>query len=738
LVSKGRETSAFELLHPGLQRLIAEKKEWKSLRPIQEAAIAPILEGLDCVLEAPTAGGKTEAVLFPTLTAAAKSRQHSVRVLYLAPLRALLNNLEGRGERYAAACNLEAFKWHGDVSQKAKVDRLRLPPHLLLTTPESLEAILLRKAEWREFFAGLQTIIIDEAHNFAGGDRGGHLLALMERVGEAVDNPPQRIAMTATIGNPHAMLQWLAGSERALGRRLHVDGRSPPADYRVAFFDESQDCDDTPAEERAAWRRFLTLHRELVEKKKAIVFVRSRTGAEAIAKMFLQVNLTGHLAKVNVRTHHSNVSRFFREEAERLIQVSNEAGLNAIISTSTLELGIDIGELETVVQLDGLSSSSSFLQRVGRTGRRPGKPRVFRGLCTDPEDLPLLVATVNLGIRGKSEALALPRRAFHLLAHQLLCLALQNLGISPTRAWTLLRPAFCFSGITETEFQALVDHMVEADYLRWVSGDLLVAEKAEKEYLGAGWRRLFAVFDSAPLYEVLDRKNQVGTLDSHFVECLEVPFYFVLGGKLWQARSVDPKRRIVKACRASGGDPPRWHCFGGPDVPFETAQEVGRILQSDEAFSFLDEAALAQLEAQRWVVAELGWEAGRTILRVSEGGEAKIWTFAGDRINRTLARTMKAASVGRATARYDAVTIKGGAAGSTELSKRIQEGLDRLGRGDLSDPLVLTSHLARDQPLWPFSPFARCLPHSLWAEALVEMTTDCEGTIRLVQCGSRD
>jgi len=718
-------------LHPGLQRWVLHEKNWPGLTSIQRAAIPVILDGADCVVEAPTASGKTEAVLFPALTRAASAGRRSVQILYLAPLRALLNNLERRGEDYAAACGLSALKWHGDVGQQVKVAALRQPPQLLLTTPESVEAILLRKAGWRELFADLRIVIIDEAHNFAAADRGGHLLCLLERVTAAAPAPPQRIALSATVGNPDALLRWLAGTRRPLGRRI-VGLPERPAketDYQVRLFDEDADTDETSPEETAEYRRFSAL-RELLPGHRSLVFVRSRKAAEALAAAVHRG--APHL---RVRTHHSAVSKFFREEAERLIQIASEDGLHAIISTSTLELGIDIGELQRVVQMDALASPSSFLQRVGRTGRRPGKPRYFRGLLIRLDDLPVLTATVNLALQGRSETLAPPRRAFHLLAHQLLCLALQSFGVRPETVWETLSAADCLSAIERAELDQLIGHMVESGYLRWADDLLVVGEETEHRFLGSNWRRLFAVFDSAPLYEVLHRRQQIGTLDAKFVEALEAPFFFVLGGKLWRADTVDAESHTVRASAAREGSAPAWESFGGPGVPFETAQEAGRLLHGGEVPGFLDQdaaAALRQIQDDR--AAGSLWQPGEITVTISPGGSARIVTFAGDRINRTLARVLTSRGAGKATANYQEVTLTKGPADPTEL----RAALEAVIRGPHSNPVALAQALAEHQPLWPFSPFARCLPPPLWASALVEQSLDPDGLIQILHAAGPD
>lgn len=735
---------ALRSLHPGLQRWITQEAGWSGLTPIQTAAIPVILSGEDCVIEAPTAGGKTEAVLFPALTRAVRQTAEGglsagVRLLYLAPLRALLNNLENRGERYAEACGLTAFKWHGDVAQKAKSDAMRSPPDLLMTTPESLEAMLLRRGDWPQLFSALIAVILDEAHNFAAGDRGGHLLSLMERVQAASTGPQsQRIAMSATLGNPAAMLGWLAGPRRQRGRRIHVDSlRRTDRDYRILFFSAAGEDEDTPPQERASYRRFADLHRILRgdgdRPARSLVFVRSRRGAESVATGLVKLDAGLPNARhLEIRTHHSAVSKFFREDAEQLIQVASEDGIDAIVSTSTLELGIDIGALDRIVQMDALGSPSSFLQRVGRTGRRPGKPSFFRGLLDEEDDLPVLAATVRLGLQGRCEALLLPTRAFHLLAHQLICLALQSFGVDPNRAWQTISGAHCFSAIDRAEFDHLVAHMVAAGYLRRVDGVLVAGPTTEEQFLHSNWRRLFAVFATAPLYEVHHRHRAVGTLDVAFVESLEVPFFFVLGGKLWRADKIDIPRRRVLATPSRSGDAPRWTSFGGPDIPFETAQEAGRLLHGAGVTDFLDAEAQDTLALLQRRFGRDGWKPGRIVMHVRAGGSADLVTYAGDRINRTLARLLTVEGVGKATADYRQVTVVEGADERADLRRDIRACVSRLRQQPLAERTGLARHLAQTQKLYPFSPFARCLPPDLWAMTLVAQSLDPEGLLRLV------
>jgi ATP-dependent Lhr-like helicase len=700
---------------------------WSGLRPIQEAALDPILSGEHCVVEAPTAGGKTEAVLFPTLTRAGAAPSDSVQILYLAPLRALLNNLELRAVDYAQACGLHAFKWHGDVDQKAKIQSLSQPPQLLLTTPESLEAILLRKAQWQRFFGGLETVIIDEAHNFAGGDRGGHLLALLERLRVGTGREPQRIALSATVGNPDAMATWLVGNG-ASGTRIHVEAESTTRiDYAIDFFDSAGETEDTPLIERASYRLLKRMSEELAGRR-GLVFVRSRTKAEEFAKSLQTFTREFTSQEMRIRTHHSAVSKYFREDAERLIQMAGEEGVEAIISTSTLELGIDIGELDRVLQIGSLSSSSAFLQRVGRTGRRQGKARHFRGLALDVEELLLLTATISLGMAHQADALRLPRRAFHLLAHQVICLSLQENGVTATEAWSTLRAAHVFSGIQVDEFMGLIESMLESEYLREADGVLLPGDTAEKRFLTAGWRSLFAVFNTAPLYDVLEGRNQVGTLDVAFVEGLKPPFYFTLAGRLWQARAVDYERRTIKAVRARDGMAPRWEAFGGPDVPYETAQRAGELLHGHRAFpDVLETSARQTLDAFCMAGPDSrSWQPGEVDLVAVSDVRVLIRTYAGDRINRTLARLLEAKGF-QASGNYAEITLKPPKGKkSSSLLRAAHLALDEL-RNNAKNPDQFERTLQEEQSTWPFSPFAVMLPESLHKSALVDAMLDPAG-----------
>ena len=262
-------------IHPAFKNYLVEKG-WKGFSEIQTLSFPVIYNGEDCIIEAQTSGGKTEAVLFPTLSRVAKNKETGIRILYLAPLKALLNNIDIRAKIYSELCGLHAFKWHGDVSQNKKINEFNNPSQLLLTTPESLEAILIRKSNWAEIFKNLETIIIDETHNFASGDRGSHLLSLLERLEYSLEKLPQRIAVTATIGNPDEMLKWLAGKKRKPGQRVFAKSIiEKEKDFKLYFHDENKDDN--------AWEKLFQELYDVLPNTKSLIFINSRSGSEIIA-----------------------------------------------------------------------------------------------------------------------------------------------------------------------------------------------------------------------------------------------------------------------------------------------------------------------------------------------------------------------------------------------------------------------------------------------------------------------
>jgi ATP-dependent helicase Lhr and Lhr-like helicase len=701
-------------LHPRLQDYVKDKK-WGDLTPIQKKAFDPIYEGKSCILEAPTSGGKTEAVLFPLLTRIKSNKSSGFKILYIAPLKALLNDLALRVIPYAKMCHLKAFKWHGDVSQGEKVQQMLFPSDILLTTPESIEAILLRKPDWRNVFRNLETIVIDEAHYFALTERGSHLVALLERLEAEIKRQPQRIGITATVGNPEELLNWLM-SDRVGGECIRVESTTTKVrDFEIQYFIEE------------GLELQSSLYKMLIQKK-SIVFERSRSNTEETASRINERNLaTKTRLPVKVKTHHSSISKRLREEAEDSIKLGSETSINAIISTSTLELGIDIGELDQVIQVGGLNSSSSFLQRVGRTGRRPDRPQFFRGLCADPDELILLTGCVSLGLKRTSENILFPKKAFHILAHQIICLCLQQSGVTTDYIWKTLSNASCFSDVTRQEFGSLISYMLQEDFLREIGRNALVtSSKTENEFLRANWKRLFAIFDTGPMYNVVDGKKIIGTLDSGFAREQTLPFVFVLGGQEWNALKLDHEMQQVSVEKNETGIAPKWKAIGNYDIPFELAQEVGRLLMNNINLDFLDAAAKKIFQSQRNTYFNIGWKSDKWILDSSfENSKIYLWTFAGDKINRTISNFLS--TIIKEAPKYDYMNVIIDIEKENLSPNDLRQVLLDLKSGTLQDLEVLIEN--KVDVKW-FSKFSDCLPTPLAKKTIREKGMDIAGLVK--------
>jgi ATP-dependent helicase Lhr and Lhr-like helicase len=352
--------SVFSRFPERLQHAVAHHLGFTSLRSVQELAGEAILDGKNAVVLAPTAGGKTEASVFPILAGLLTAPPSGVGALYVAPIKALLNNQEVRLGDYTQMVGLRRFVWHGDALQTQKEAFCREPAELLMTTPESLEVMLMSpRVPVRRLFQDLRYVVVDEIHAFAGTDRGAHLMSVLERLAALSRHDVQRIGLSATVGNPEQIGRWLAGNSAR--SNVVVDPPRQKAQRLIKVY-LREDASDFAREAVREGRG-----------KKSLFFCQSRALTEAVADDMRDDS-------IEVFVHHGSVSKEERYAAEERFA----RGTNAcIVATSTLELGIDVGGLDLTFQANAPSTVSSFLQRMGRTGRRPGTVANMTFLCED-------------------------------------------------------------------------------------------------------------------------------------------------------------------------------------------------------------------------------------------------------------------------------------------------------------------------------------------------------------------
>jgi len=370
-------TSAFARFPPRLQEAIVSRLGWSSLRPVQELASHALLDGKNAVILAPTAGGKTEAAIFPMLATLMKKEPEGVGLIYIAPIKALLNNQAERLATYTEMVGLRRFVWHGDIKDSQKRSFIKEPAQILMTTPESLEVMLLSpKVPHPKLFGDIRALIIDEIHALAGTDRGAHLMSVFERLIRYTKNDVQRIGLSATVGNPTDILHWLQGTSRRDG--CVVDPPKVPSkkDLRI-YLRDTVGAIAGDASKMAFGR-------------KSLFFCQSRSLTESIAERMRDRG-------TDVFVHHSSVSFEERAAAEERFHRGTNV---SIICTSTLELGIDVGDLDLVFQANAPSTVSSFLQRLGRTGRREGQQANTTFFCENLEVVLFTSRTTSAGDSG--------------------------------------------------------------------------------------------------------------------------------------------------------------------------------------------------------------------------------------------------------------------------------------------------------------------------------------------------
>lgn len=689
-----------------LQEGIGQRLGWPALRAVQEQASEEILDGRNAVVLAPTAGGKTEAALFPILAGLLEREPEGVGALYISPLRALLNNQEDRFGLYTEMVGLDRFVWHGDRTASHKRHFLADPAAVLMTTPESLEAMLLsQKVPVARLFPDLRAVIVDEIHSFAGTDRGAHLMSVLERIALLSRHDVQRIGLSATVGNPEEILRWLGGSSRREGRVVRPDGGRSARELLVLLREAPGDL------AREAARRG--------RGKKILVFCASRALTEKVAGRLRDLG-------TDVFVHHSSVSLEERQAAEERFRSSGPA---CIVATSTLELGIDVGDLDRVLQVDAPSTVSSFLQRMGRTGRREGQTSNTTFLCQDAESVLLAASLIELAKEGWVEAVPPQERCWPVLVHQLLAMALQHGGLLATEARALVARVPDFSGIPESELAELLAHLVREDYLTSAGGRLLFGERAERELGRRNFLELYAVFSSPALYRVETRTRQeLGTLEQSFVERLEDgKSCFVLGGRSWVVVSVFHKERRVEVDPAPRGRTPTWGGFLPQMLSREVCERIRRLLIEEGEPEYLEPEA-------RRILGLLREERGTLLSQsripiVSAANSVRALTYAGGRINYTLKAVIESALGVRVVADNFELRVEG-----TEATREVVERAIRaVPVPGFFDDAPRVEALRALLPPFRLSKFQPLLPARFAREVIGRYFLDFEGTARFAR-----
>ena len=615
---------AFDRYAPFVQEYIYQN-HWENLRSIQVAAADAIFNTDENVLlTASTASGKTEAAFFPIITLFSEDMPSSVGCIYIGPLKALINDQFSRLNDLCAEADIPVWHWHGDVAQSHKAKLMRHPSGILQITPESLEALLLHKhAAIAKLFGDLRFVVIDEVHSLLRGDRGGQTLCLIERLSRIAGVNPRRIGLSATIGDPEGTGEFLSlgtgrktiipkidakGSKWRLSmEHFYVKDAQAAEDKQIpgALPVLEEKTDDAPANADPGIGYIF----EHTRGKKCLVFVNSREECEMVTTTLR------HYCELNREpdrflVHHGNLSASYRETAEGIMK--DDSQYMTTVTTATLELGIDIGRLERAFQIDAPWTVSSFLQRMGRTGRRELPPEMWFVIREDePEVRAMLpttipwkllqgIALVQLYLEERwVEPPRLDRLPFSLLYHQTMSTLASCGELSPRALADRVLRLHYFHRITQEDYRVLLRHLIATDHIQQTEQGGLIVGLAGERVINSF--KFYGVFQESEEYTVRSESQELGTV----VSPPPVGEKLAIAGHVWQVLDVDHKRRLIYCQQVKGSVPAYFgQCPG--DLHTKILTRMRRVLQEDRQYPYLMKNAVARLEQARFTAAHSG------------------------------------------------------------------------------------------------------------------------------------
>ena len=598
---------------------------WQALRSVQNAAAEAIFNTDDNVLlTASTASGKTEAAFFPILTLLDEDPPHSVGVLYIAPLKALINDQFGRLSELCEEAGIQVTRWHGDVAQSQKRRLLRKPSGILQITPESLESLMINKhMEIPSLFGDLRFIVIDEVHSLLRGDRGMQTFCLIERMCRLADCRPRRIGLSATIGNPEEAGRFLgAGSGRRTlipriegGREVwrlsmeHFFNSGPQADEGRQLIDAApvlEEASDTAPKAADPGIGYIFEH---TRGKKCLIFTNSREECEALCQSLRQYCEANHEPD-RFLIHHGNLSVSYRESAEA--EMKDDDSLLSVCATATLELGIDIGRLERAFQVDAPFTVSGFLQRMGRTGRRGDPCEMWFVMREDhPEPRAMLpqlipwyliqgIALVQLYIEERFvEPPRTQRLPYSLLYHQTMSTLASCGEMTPAELATRVLTLSSFHLITQEDYRILLRHLIKIGHIdQSENGGLIVGLEGERIVNNY---KFYAVFQENVEYAVRAGAEELGTI----VKPPPIGDKIAIAGRVWIVEEVDHRRREVFCTLVKGNIPAYFGDVAG-DIHTRILERMYGVLDEQKSYPYLMRHAVCRLQEARESFAKSG------------------------------------------------------------------------------------------------------------------------------------
>ncbi|MGE8174698.1 DEAD/DEAH box helicase [Pseudomonas fluorescens] len=713
---------------------------WTSLRDAQEWAVPVLVDAdQDVIIAAATAAGKTEAAFLPILTHLLNHNDPPGSVLYISPLKALINDQWGRLSRLCEQLEILVVGWHGDISSSKKHRFLKSSEGVLLITPESLEALFVnRGSSLAGVFQNLRYIVVDELHAFIGSERGKQLQSLMHRVELVAGRRLPRVGLSATLGDMKLAAEFLrpAGADTVTviesknsNQTLQVQVRGyiqpPMSELRKMLVQSSDEEGDEDETENKATPDFAIADHlyKVLRGSNNLIFPNSRRQVEWYADQ-LRRRCEKDGAPNEFWPHHGSLSKDLREQAEHALKAGNQAA--SAICTTTLELGIDIGSIKTVVQIGPPPSVASLRQRLGRSGRRPGENAVLRAYCKESplidgsslsdqlrQGLVQTIAMVRLLIRGWFE----PPRAQGVhastLVQQILSIIAQCGGASAADLWKSLIAEGAFSKVEKTDFVGLLRSLGEHELIVQDSSGLLlpgtVGERLINHY------EFYSAFTSDEEFRLVCDGKALGSVPVS--RPLTKDQRIIFGGRRWQVRDVDLQAKVIIVAAARGGAPPQFDGLGAM-VHDTVREEMRAVLADTTPCQFIDRGAHELLDEARKTFASLGLGEHHII---ESGGKCYLISWLGDHANDALRLLLNHVGLSCDNAGL-AIEIDA----SLSRTHAALEVVGRLDAGDLDSILANVENMLREKWDW-------ALPESLLMKSFASISLDISTAIVFAQ-----
>lgn len=604
---------AVQLLSVPIRKFIRDKG-WDRLRPIQEAVIPYIFNtGMHVMIASGTASGKTEAAFLPILSVT-DFRSQGVKVLYVSPLKALINDQFERMEEICRYLNIPVTRWHGDAARSAKNSLLTKPSGVLLITPESLEFLLARKLDAVPvLFSGLKFVVIDEIHAFLGKERGFQLQSILYRLKSTIVNQFRIIGLSATMGNYEAAKSFAGEKENTVviadtfRKEIYTDIKYFPGQHE--FFPPEMIPD---------------LYEEIAGHK-ALVFFTGRSEVEAAAVKLKQFS-SGEI----YFAHHSSVDKSIREYAENFAKRSGDQSFS-ICATTTLELGIDIGELDKIILVNNANNVTSSMQRAGRSGREEGKNPHLVFYATDSWNLLQALACRELLKEGNLEMPGCDHIPYDILIHQILSMLCGSFSIKRNELIQLLSDNFSFKKISEDEIQEILDHLLKIKLLETSGKEIVIGYKGEHL---VNTPEFFSVFYKDEQFKVKCGTTYIGEMPLN--RMIYGGRNIFLAGMIWKIVHVSKTKKLVEVIPAEDGERPLFY-GERPDVSHLIRSKMLEVIYCQEDFGLSDGKTIDCLNELRCNFGRVKIFAPETERPVVEEDDRYcFYSFAGSAVNRTL------------------------------------------------------------------------------------------------------